>query len=115
MGFDMLPYDKEKGYRLVDRLREIGTAYAATPAQVALAWILSKPFVGSVLLGANKFTQLEDNLGAADLEIRKEDLANLDELTAPTPAYPNFFIDRVVDEPVRQALRGLGRSSGSSM
>ena len=115
MGFDMLPYDKEKGYRLVDRLREIGTAYAATPAQVALAWILSKPFVGSVLLGANKFTQLEDNLGAADLEIRKEDLASLDELTAPTPAYPNFFIDRVVDEPVRQALRGLGRSSGSSM
>jgi len=109
VGFDMLPFDKEKGYRLVDRLREIGTAYAATPAQVALAWILSKPFVASVLLGANKFTQLEDNLGAADLEIRKEDLAGLDELTAPTPTYPNFFTDRVVDEPVRQALQ---KSSG---
>ena len=103
-GFDMLPYDKEKGYQVVDRLRAIGKEHNATPAQVALAWVLSKPFVSSVLLGANKLSQLEDNLGAADLQIRNEDLAALDQMTNPAPVYPNFFSARVVDEPVQKAL-----------
>src|SRR5215831_9559122 len=71
-SFDMLPYDKERGYQVVDRLRAIGSTLNATPAQVALAWVLSKSFVSSVLLGANKLSQLQDNLGAADLKIRKE-------------------------------------------
>jgi aryl-alcohol dehydrogenase-like predicted oxidoreductase len=104
-GFDMLPYDKEKGYQVVDRLRAIGKEHNATPAQVALAWVLSKPFVSSVLLGANKLSQLEDNLGAADLQIRNEDLAALDQMTNPVPVYPNFFSARVVDEPLQKALR----------
>ncbi len=103
-GFDLLPYDKEKGYQLVDRLRQIATEYRATPAQIALAWVLSKTFVSSILLGANKFAQLEDNLGAADLKLRAEDVTALDEFTAPTPTYPNYFNARVVDEPLQKAL-----------
>jgi aryl-alcohol dehydrogenase-like predicted oxidoreductase len=103
-SFDMLPYDKEKGHRVVDRLRTIAAAHGATPAQVAIAWVLSKPFVSSVLLGANKFSQLEDNLGAAGLKLRQEDLASLDEFTAPAPVYPSYFNARVVDEPLRKAL-----------
>jgi aryl-alcohol dehydrogenase-like predicted oxidoreductase len=107
-AFDMLPYDKEKGYQVVDRLKAIGKEHNATPAQVALAWVLSKPFVSSVLLGANKLPQLEDNLGAADLQIRKEDLAGLDEMTKPVPVYPNFFSERVVDEALQKAFgRGV--------
>src|SRR5438552_10259919 len=98
-AFDMLPYDKEKGYQVVDRLRAISATYRATPAQVALAWVLTKPFVSSVLLGANKMSQLEDNLGAADLDIRKEDIASLDVLTTPRPMYPTFFNAWFVDEP----------------
>jgi aryl-alcohol dehydrogenase-like predicted oxidoreductase len=111
-SFDMLPYDKEKGYQVVDRLKAIGQAHKATPAQVALAWVLSKPFVSSILLGANKFSQLEDNLGAAALQIRKEDLDSLDPITATAPPYPNFFNDRVVDEPVRQALSRTAQARG---
>ena len=103
-SFDMLPHDKNKGYELVDRLRTIGERHRATPAQVAIAWVLSKPFVSSVLLGANTSKQLDDNLGAARLELRNEDLAGLDEFTAPTPMYPNYFNVRVVDEPVKKAL-----------
>src|SRR5690348_10456547 len=49
-GFDMLPYDREKGHAVVDRLRGIASAHGASPAQVALAWILSKPFITSVLV-----------------------------------------------------------------
>jgi aryl-alcohol dehydrogenase-like predicted oxidoreductase len=103
-GFDFLPYDKEKGYQLVERMRGIASNYRATPAQVAIAWVLSKPFVSSVLLGANKMSQLEDNLGAARLEMRREDIAGLDELTVPPPTYPTYFNIRTVDEPLRQAL-----------
>lgn len=107
-SFDMLPYDKDKGYQVVDRLRAIGTEHKATPAQVALAWVLSKPFVSSVLLGANKLSQLDDNLGAAALRLTKQELATLDEITAPAPIYPGFFNARVVDEPLRQALGNSG-------
>jgi aryl-alcohol dehydrogenase-like predicted oxidoreductase len=103
-SFDMLPYDKNKGYDLVDRLRAIGEQHRATPAQVAIAWVLSKSFVSSVLLGANTMRQLEDNLGAARVELSKEELGTLDEFTAPTPIYPNYFNARVVDEPVQKAL-----------
>jgi aryl-alcohol dehydrogenase-like predicted oxidoreductase len=100
----MLPYDKERGYQLVDRLRSMAAEYRATPAQIAIAWVLTRPFVSSVLLGANKFSQLEDNLGAANVKLRPEHVAALDEFTTPTPIYPNFFNARVVDEPLRQAL-----------
>jgi aryl-alcohol dehydrogenase-like predicted oxidoreductase len=105
-GFDMLPYDKERGYQLVDRLRAMAAEYRATPAQIAIAWVLTKPFVSSILLGANKFAQLEDNLGAANLKLRPEDVPTLDGLTTPTPIYPNYFNERVVDEPLQKALAG---------
>jgi aryl-alcohol dehydrogenase-like predicted oxidoreductase len=103
-SFDMLPRDNEKGYQLVDRLRTMAAARNASIAQIAIAWVLTKPFVSSVLLGANKFSQLEDNLGAANVKLRLEEVAALDEVTAPQPIYPNYFSARVVDEPVRNAL-----------
>jgi aryl-alcohol dehydrogenase-like predicted oxidoreductase len=109
VGFDFLPYDREKGYQTVDLLRAIGAEHNASPAQVALAWVLAKPFVTSVLLGANKMAQLEDNLGAIELVLRENELARLDELTKPTATYPNYFNDRVADEPVRRALNGLAQ------
>src|SRR5262245_21684533 len=103
-SFDVLPYDREKGHQVVERLKTIAADHRATPAQVAIAWVLSKPFVSSVLLGANKMAQLEDNLGAASIELRPEEVASLDEFTTPTPTYPNYFNARVVDEPLRKAL-----------
>jgi len=103
-GFDMLPYDREKGHAVVDRLREIGAANNVSPAQVALAWVLSKSHVTTVLVGANKLAQLEDNLGSVKLQLSTEELAGLDELSAPAPIYPNWFSARVQDVPVRDAL-----------
>jgi len=103
-GFDVIPYDKEKGYQVVDRLQVIAAEHDATPAQVAIAWVLTKSFVSSVLLGANTLAQFEDNLRAAAVRLRPEEIAMLDEFTSPTPIYPNYFNARVVDEPLRQAL-----------
>jgi aryl-alcohol dehydrogenase-like predicted oxidoreductase len=103
-GFDFLPYDKEKGYQIVDRLRTIGKVRSASPAQIALAWLLAKKSVTSILVGANKLAQLEDNLGAANFQLSAQELADLDELSAPASVYPNWFSNRIADVPVRDAL-----------
>ena len=105
-AIDMLPRDREKSYDVVDRLNALASAHGASPAQIALAWLLAKPYVSSILLGANKPAQLEDNLAAVNVALSKEEVAGLDELTAPPLLYPNWFAQRVVDAPVRDALAG---------
>jgi aryl-alcohol dehydrogenase-like predicted oxidoreductase len=108
-GFDILPYDREKGHGIVDKLRAVAQGHGATPAQVALAWLLSKPAICSVLVGANKLAQLEDNLGAVNVRLSEHDLRELDEVSAPTPFYPNWFSARVDDAPVKDALAGAAK------
>jgi aryl-alcohol dehydrogenase-like predicted oxidoreductase len=103
-GFDILPFDKEHGFRLVEQLRAIASAHAASVAQVAIAWLLGRSAVTSVLLGASKARQLEDNLRAADLTLGAAEIAALDAATALPPVYPNWFNERLVDEPLVQAL-----------
>ena len=104
-GFDMLPYDREKGHAVVDKLREIAKAHNASPAQIALAWLLRKRGVASILIGANKMAQLDDNLGAVKLQLAAEQMTQLDELTAPPALYPHWFTARVQDPVVRRRLK----------
>lgn len=101
-GFDFIPIDRELGFRLIDAMREIGLAHAATVAQVALAWLLAKPFVSSVILGATKTAQLDDNLKAMDVTLLPSEVALLDEMTAPPVQYPEWFIGSTLD-PVQEA------------
>jgi aryl-alcohol dehydrogenase-like predicted oxidoreductase len=103
-GFDLLPFDKEMGFKLVERLREIGKAHGASVAQVALAWLLSKPIVSSIIIGASKIHQLEDNLGALIISLSSAELAELDALTAPAAQYPGWFSERTVDAVHKNAL-----------
>jgi aryl-alcohol dehydrogenase-like predicted oxidoreductase len=103
-GFEILPIDKEKGYDLIDKMRQIANTHHATVAQVALAWLLAKPYVSTILLGASKLSQLEDNLGAANIQLAAEEVAELDKLTAPVPLYPNWFQTFATDAAVRDAL-----------
>lgn len=112
-GFDFLPHDREKVYDVVERVRSIASAHNASPAQVSLAWMLTKPFVSSILLGANKMAQLEDNLGAVNVQLSTEELADLEKLTAPASIYPNWFTERVSDPPVRDALAGKPRAASA--
>ncbi|SDA84850.1 aldo/keto reductase [Sinorhizobium sp. NFACC03] len=102
--FDILPFDKEQGFKLVERMRAIADQHGASVAQVAIAWLLSKKAVTSVLLGASKPHQLKDNLGSADLVLTQAEISALDAETVPTPVYPNWFIDNLVDQPLVQAL-----------
>ncbi len=63
-------------------------------AQVALAWLLAQPGVTSVIIGANKLTQLEDNLKAAALELSAAEIETLSATTAPRALYPEWMIER---------------------
>ena len=103
-GFEFLPYDRERGYAIVDRLRAIGEKHGASPAQVALAWLLTRPAVSSILIGASKVKQLEDNLGASEVRLTAEDLAALDDASKPTVPYPQWFTARVADSATHEAL-----------
>jgi aryl-alcohol dehydrogenase-like predicted oxidoreductase len=103
-GFDFLPYDRQRGYDLVDLLRQIGEKRGATPAQVSLAWLLTRPAVSSILIGASSAAQLADNVAAVDVKLADEDLTALDAATKPTQPYPNWFTDRVADGKAHAAL-----------
>ena len=87
-------------------MRALAKSHNATPAQIALAWVLSKRFVAAVLMGSNKMSQLDDNLGAANVKLSSGELEELDRLSAPPVQYPGWFVARVVDEKVQKALKG---------
>jgi len=105
-GFDILPYDREKGYQLVDRLREMAAGRKASVAQMAIAWLLAKPVVSSIIIGASTISQLEGNLGAVNVKLSAEQVAELDKLTAPPVQYPGWFHERTVDTQHKAALEG---------
>ena len=75
----------------VTSMRGIADAHGASIPQVAIAWVLAQPSVTSVIIGAKKMTQLEDNLGAVDVELTEEDLAALDAASALSLEYPAWM------------------------
>ena len=102
--FDFLPYDKEKGFALVDQLQTIAKGKGCSAAQIAIAWLLAKPEATSVTIGASKMTQLEDSLGAVDVELSADELATLDAAMPPPRVYPNWFTEATADQAHTQAL-----------
>jgi diketogulonate reductase-like aldo/keto reductase len=70
----------------------IAKAHECSPAQVALPWILSKPVVTSVLMGAKRMDQLKDNLAAIHLKLTQDELKSLDEASQLPPEYPEWML-----------------------
>ena len=82
--------DEEATYDVIEAAVEIGEAHGVSAAQVALAWLLGRPGVRSMVVGARTDEQLADNLAAASLELSAEERARLDELSAPPLIYPHW-------------------------
>src|SRR5271169_2867920 len=78
-----VPFDKEMGYRVVDVLKEVARRHNASPSSVALAWLLSKPAISSVIVAGRKAEHLEDNIRAVDLQLSEDDLRQLDTVSDP--------------------------------
>ena len=88
-GWDEPPVrDQDKLYDIVDVLVEVAAARGASPAEVALAWLLERPAVTSVIVGARTSEQLTDNLGAAALSLTADELARLEQVSRPPLLYP---------------------------
>ncbi len=73
----------ERIWDIIDTVRELAKERGASMAQIALAWLVDRPAVTSVILGARSLEQLEDNLGAAGLHLSAEETARLESVSAP--------------------------------
>ncbi|MEJ0026127.1 MAG: aldo/keto reductase [Rhizomicrobium sp.] len=102
VAFDFPPVDKDRAWKCVDAMREIGQAHGVSVARVALAYVLAKSFVTSVIIGAKTMEQLDDNLEAAKLTLGADDLKKLDEVSALPQEYPGWMVWRQGAERVPQ-------------
>ena len=80
--------DQEQTYDIIEALVEIGEGHGVSAAQVALAWLLDRPGIVSLIVGARTEEQLADNLGAADLKLSDGERDRLEELSRPPLLYP---------------------------
>ncbi|HEY8614922.1 aldo/keto reductase [Phenylobacterium sp.] len=93
-NFDFPPVDRERAWACVEVVREVAEAREASVARVALAWLLAKPHVMSVIIGAKTLEQLDDNLAATDLELTPDEVARLDAVSELPAEYPGWMLAR---------------------
>jgi len=84
------PVDDAHLFAVTDALDAIAAETGKTVPQIAINWLLQRPTVSSVIIGARNEAQLKDNLGAVGWSLTKEQMQRLDAASATTPAYPYF-------------------------
>jgi aryl-alcohol dehydrogenase-like predicted oxidoreductase len=92
--FDFPPIDKERAYDIVEAMEPVAKAHDTSVARVALAWLLQRKGVMSVIIGAKSIEQLDDNLAAAELTLSPEEIAKLDAASALKVEYPGWMLTR---------------------
>ncbi len=92
---------------MVDALVEVADAHGCTPAQVALAWLLGRPGVTSLIVGARDEAQLTDNLAATELELTIEEVERLERISRPPLLYPYWHQSASLGDRTSAADRAL--------
>jgi aryl-alcohol dehydrogenase-like predicted oxidoreductase len=106
----LVPPSSERCRAVTDLLFGVSSRYSASPAQISLAWLLTRPIVTTIILGATDVGQLRENLQAARLQLEPDDVAILEAGTAPQRSYPHSLIERVAElERIRMARLGGGQ------
>jgi aryl-alcohol dehydrogenase-like predicted oxidoreductase len=90
--FDFPIVDKERTWKILDVMAPIAKAHNCSPARISLAWLLAKPVVTSVIIGAKRIEQLQDNVAAVDVKLTAEQIKQLDEVSALPPEYPGWML-----------------------
>jgi aryl-alcohol dehydrogenase-like predicted oxidoreductase len=85
-------FDKERGYLVIDALRKVADRHGCSPARVAIAWLLSRPGISSVIIAGRKIEHLEDNIEAVNLKLSEDDFTLLDEVSHPGIPYPKWMV-----------------------
>jgi aryl-alcohol dehydrogenase-like predicted oxidoreductase len=92
--FDFPPINKEKAYDIIDVMASIGQKHNASAARVALAWMLTKQGVTSIIIGAKRIDQLIDNIECTNLKLSDEELGELEAVSALAAEYPAWMVNR---------------------
>jgi aryl-alcohol dehydrogenase-like predicted oxidoreductase len=92
--FDFPPIEVERAYDCIDVMRGIAEAKKVSIAQIALAWLLHQSAVTSVIIGAKRVDQLDDNIAATEVGLNEEELAALNKASALVKEYPGWMFDR---------------------
>ena len=90
--FDFPPVDKERTKKVLKELRAVSEAMGTSVARVSLAWLLTRPFVTSVIIGAKTREQLMDNLVASDVNMASEHITRIDTASVLPPEYPGWMV-----------------------
>ncbi|MFD0786632.1 aldo/keto reductase, partial [Micromonospora azadirachtae] len=85
------PVEPEPGFKVVETLRTVATRHDASVPQIAIAWLLARPTVTSVVIDARTMDQLDDSIAASGVTLTEQDLAELDAVSALPTAYPNWI------------------------
>ena len=102
-SFDFPPVDQERGWNVIDVMREIAAAHDVSVARIALSWLLHQKHVTSVIIGAKTSDQLLDNIAAAELRLSSDELSKLNAVSALPSEYPGWMIERQAEYKKDQA------------
>lgn len=92
--FDFPPVDKGRAFDCIDAMRIIAQTHSVSVAQIALAWLLHQRAVTSVIIGAKRVEQLDDNLAACEVKLSAEELTTLNMVSALPAEYPSWMLER---------------------
>ncbi len=103
-SMDVIPFDRERGYDIVETMTGIAQDHDVPVAAVALAWALDRPTVSTAIMGFTSEAQFSANVAAADLRLREADLARLDQVSAAPATYPANFLARFQSDARHKAV-----------
>ncbi|CAN7293310.1 aldo/keto reductase [Variovorax sp. LjRoot84] len=106
--FDFPPVNVERAYDCIDVMRGIAQAKDVSVAQIALAWLLHQAAVTSVIIGAKRAEQLDDNIAATAIALSGEELATLDKVSALPAEYPGWMLERQGGPRLQQLAESAG-------
>jgi aryl-alcohol dehydrogenase-like predicted oxidoreductase len=109
--FDFPIVDKERTWRILDVMAPIAKSHNCSPARISLAWLLAKPVVTSIIIGAKRLDQLEDNIAAVGLRLTADELRQLDEVSSLPPEYPGWMLPFQSNNRLEPVARTVPRMS----
>jgi len=90
-SFDLGLFDRNWAYDVVEKVREIANAHNTSLTAVSLAWLLTKPYASTILIGVSKLEQLQANVDSLSITLSADEIKSLDDITAPQMHYPKTF------------------------
>ncbi len=92
-SFDFPVVDKDRAFACVEAMRPIAAEHGVSVASIAIAWLLSKPSISTVIIGAKTMDQLHDNIAAGKIELSADEISRLDEVSRHQPEYPGWMLE----------------------